>query len=109
MYSALRQCRHACVQNGLGMDFPQRILYSLPNGRLRFRGDLLADDVVNDGRKKVRVYCAVDLPDAVYDSAKPLVFLPQIGKLSFSVCKIHVSHPPAYRSNCDMIMISEAL
>ena len=45
------------------------------------------------------------MPDAVHDAAEALVFLPQIGKLSFSVCKIHVFPPPASRSNCDIIML----
>ena len=43
------QCRNACFQNGFGVDAAKRIVYSLPDGCLRFRGDLLANDVVNNG------------------------------------------------------------
>lgn len=44
---------------------------------------------VNSGREQVRVYRALNMSDAVDDRAEPLVLLPQIGKLRFSVCKIH--------------------
>ena len=45
----------------------------------------LADDVVNDGRKKVGIYGAVDVADLVNDRAEPLVLPAQIGNLCFSI------------------------
>ena len=57
----------------------------MPDGCLRFGRDLLPDDVVNDGRKQIRIHRAVDVPNAVDDLAKPLVLLTQIGKLGFTV------------------------
>lgn len=41
------------------------------------------------GRKQVRVYRAVDMPDAVDHLTEPLVLFAQIGKRLFSVCEIH--------------------
>jgi len=44
---------------------------------------------MHDGRKQVRVYRAVDMPDAVDHLTEPLVLFAQIGKRLFSVCEIH--------------------
>ena len=86
------QLRDARRKNGLGVHFHQRVLHPLPDGGLCLRGDLLADDVVNDGGKKVGIYGAVDVADLVNDRAEPLVLPAQIGNFRFPVCKIHVYH-----------------
>ena len=90
MYSFKRhaqplQSGNARRQNGFGVDSTQGILHPLPDGRLRPGRDLLADDVVNDGRKQVRIHSAVNMPDAVHDFAEPFVFLPQIRNFRFAV------------------------
>lgn len=36
----------------------------------------------------------INMPDPVNDLAKPPILLPQVGNLSFTVCKIHVMHLP---------------
>ena len=43
------QLGNTCCQDGLGIDGAQCILHPLPDGRLCLGGDLLPDDVVNDG------------------------------------------------------------
>ena len=80
-----------------------RVLHPLPDGRLGFRGDLLADDVVNDGRKKVGIYGAVDVADLVNDRAEPLVLPAQIGNFRFPICKVHVSHFLKYHDTADCV------
>lgn len=72
-----------------GIHLAERVLQPLPDRCLRLGRDLLADDMVDNGREQVRVYRALNMSDAVDDRAEPLVLLPQIGKLRFSVCKIH--------------------
>ena len=99
-YAQSLQPEDARRQNGFGVHLTQCVLHPLPDGGLRLGGDLLADDVVDNGRKQVRIHRAVDVTDAVDDLAQPLVLPPQIGQLFFSVRKIHICHLPVCSLCC---------
>lgn len=58
----------------------------------RLHGDLLADDVVHDGGKQIRVHRALHRPDTVDDRSQPLVLPAQIRQLGLAVDKIHQPH-----------------
>ena len=86
--------RHTGGDDGLRIHVAQGVMHTLPDGRLRFHGYLLADDVVHDGGEEVCVNRALDMSDAVNDPAHTLVLLPQVGKLRLAVFKIHGLIPP---------------
>ena len=75
-----------------GADRAERVLHALPDRGLRLHGDLLADDVVHDGGKQIRVRRALHRPDTVDDRSQPLVLPAQIRQLGLAVDKIHQPH-----------------
>ena len=75
-----------------GTDSAERVLHALPDRGLRLHGDLLADDVVHDGGKQIRVHRALHRPDTVDDRSQPLVLPAQIRQLGLAVDKIHQPH-----------------
>ena len=63
------------------------IIHPLPDGLLCLGGDLLADDVVDNGRKQVCINGTVDVSDPVYGFRKPWVFPFQIFDFRISIFK----------------------
>ena len=87
------QPRHARRENRLRVHLAQRVLHPPPDGGLCLRGDLLADDVVDDGGKEIRVDRAVNIPYAVNDRAQSPIPVPQVRKLRLAVWKVHAHSP----------------
>ena len=63
--------------------------------RPTFGGNLLADDVMDDGREEIRVHRPLDWPYCVDDSGETLVLLLQIIRFLLAVHKIHGGSFPA--------------
>ena len=100
MYSALRKVMPSPCSRGTpaartvcGVHLAQRVLHPPPDGGLCLRGDLLADDVVDDGGKEIRVDRAVNIPYAVNDRAQSPIPAPQVRKLRLAVWKVHAHSP----------------
>ena len=81
-------------ENGFRIHLAQRFLHPQPDGRLGLCGDLLSNYVVDHRGEQIRIDLPINMPDPVNDLAKPPILLPQVGNLSFTVCKIHVMHLP---------------
>ena len=78
-------------EDGSGIHRAELIPHPLPDGRLRFRGDLLADDVVYHRRKEVGIHFPLDVSRLCDDRCHPLVSCAQIRRFRFAVLEIHLS------------------
>ena len=63
--------------------------YPRPERLLRLRRNLLAEDVVDDGRKEVGIDGAVDVADGVDDGAERFVFAFEIRCFHVAIREIH--------------------
>ena len=78
-------------EDGSCIHHAELVPHPLPDGRLRFRGDLLADDVVYHRRKEVGIHFPLDVSRLCDDRRHPLVSCAQIRRFRFAVLEIHLS------------------